>query len=465
MPDPQLELHPEAEANFDSRAQDLLDELAPKENDGRESARSSIPPEAYVSRTITGADIERIETGEVDFAGRRISHFFSEESVGLVGLEGAAYERLQRLSEAFQRAPSIRPYLSERFVTASIFKWLKKSYRGEQDRPMTQFLLTQGRSAVREVEAWIPIPTLSTKVSFQIGHTIFRSITANVMDEWLAEVGSQAEVPPERADEYKKSLRKKVQGLAAGTVSIVAEPIRACEIALKEVEKSTSVLRLFSPGVLHPYGRSFWSPFAFINETGYDVFLVLGGRLQARHAELPLADLASRAPTFDHELLRNLGLLGIDRLHQLLLKKALSSFEEDLLNATLQYSRAALTADPSEKLLYIVSSLESILTRGSEEAGIGKALEERLAMLARVSVAERKDLISRVRRVYKLRSKFVHRALPVEDYRIMSSFMIDARDAFRKLNFATEHYESREDLIAALEEQKLGGTSALGHKD
>ena len=164
-------------------------------------------------------------------------------------------------------------------------------------------------------------------------------------------------------------------------------------------------------------------------------------------------------PPLDEEKIIALFSLGLSKVDSLLRIEDPTPFQEACLNALFQYSRSALKRDPSEKLLYIISALESILLSTTHEGGIGKNLEERLAVFIRADLKERLTLMERVRAIYKLRSDFVHHSLPVNDLDLVKSFMVDAMAAFRNLLRASSVYREKADFIRDLEFHKLAGPS------
>jgi hypothetical protein len=75
--------------------------------------------------------------------------------------------------------------------------------------------------------------------------------------------------------------------------------------------------------------------------------------------------------------------------------------------------------------LYVVTALESLLIKDSGES-ILQNLRERLAVMMAPDVPARLAAMDRISRVYDIRSKFVHTALPVQDLAVLSEFIQEA---------------------------------------
>lgn len=447
-----LSLHASAAEHFNAAMLALILQIQPEQ---ASDTTSVVPPDAYVERKITEEDIiaDSIVKGTVDITGRDIAKFFHDQTDGWVGLDGDRYKSFVELTESMQRLPELSPFLSRDFIEKSLFDWFKSSYHQQADSTAVDHLLEAGTAAISSLEIWIPIPTLSTTVSFTIGKVTIQSLSRRLFDEW------QHRSRSESAEGFNR-FRSKFQGLAAATICVRAERTRASEIALEETERALAGLRLFSPEILHPYGRSYWEPQGFLDPSAFDVLFTEAGdpgNLLGRYSTMPRDRVGH--PALTQEKVVELFRMGLGKVHNLLLNDHPSPFQKECLSALLQYSRSALKRDPSEKLLYIISALESIFASDAAEAGIGRTLQERLAIFIRSDLKERLELTKRIRLAYGLRSAFVHRSLPVDDLALIGTFMIDAMAAFRNLWLAASIYQDKAQFFRDLDGHRLLGPS------
>ncbi len=94
---------------------------------------------------------------------------------------------------------------------------------------------------------------------------------------------------------------------------------------------------------------------------------------------------------------------GLLILSGMLNKEKLTEYQEALLGSILLYSKAALAKDPSNKLIAKLVALESFLLKDGSEP-IQQNLAKRIALLFKVSPAERIEKKRQVIRAYGLRS-------------------------------------------------------------
>ena len=114
----------------------------------------------------------------------------------------------------------------------------------------------------------------------------------------------------------------------------------------------------------------------------------------------------------------------------------------------------SLTADPTDKLLHIFVALESLLLKSDTEPVVS-AISDRFAFIAGRSVEERLEISSLVKTVYRLRSKYVHHALPVDDQERVGAFVYRAWDVLMALIRSRHHYSELAEMHAALDRRKF----------
>src|SRR5208282_3681654 len=73
--------------------------------------------------------------------------------------------------------------------------------------------------------------------------------------------------------------RKELQALAAGVVSVIAEPQRAFEVASERVDTATALLRLFAPANFEPRLLSYCVPLGSHQREGHHYLTVKDGKI------------------------------------------------------------------------------------------------------------------------------------------------------------------------------------------
>jgi hypothetical protein len=85
-----------------------------------------------------------------------------------------------------------------------------------------------------------------------------QTITKEMLDDVESRLREHA--PPEALTHVTarmESDRKKLQGTTAASIRVVAEPIRASELAREKAEQAVALLRFFSAANWHPLMRSY----------------------------------------------------------------------------------------------------------------------------------------------------------------------------------------------------------------
>jgi hypothetical protein len=351
---------------------------------------------------------------------------------GLVGVSGAAHEELGQIVTRLSSDRAYREAISREFFYRKAIDWLQARVAATSDLPdLVMFLEAAAQKATRRFQIWYPLPAADVTRPVQIGRTEFRRITKPMMDEYAERVSASATPKHEAAFDR---LRSRIQAATAACVEVEAEPIRADEIARAESEASIAVFRLACPAMLDIYQ---WAPLdpAFVDGFGGAFNLhVEDKRILAHNSALPermCTQWLMRPDEMEHNFWK-IWAFG----HNLIVADR-NEFQELLLGAIIHYSKSVLKADPSERLLYVVTALESLLIKDSGEA-ILQNLRERMAVMMASDINARIKAMDDISKVYDIRSKFVHTALPVQDVAILAGFV---EEAWATIFFLLNNYD------------------------
>jgi hypothetical protein len=130
-----------------------------------------------------------------------------------------------------------------------------------------------------------------------------------------------------------------------------------------------------------------------------------------------------------------------------------TKFASALYDALILYSRQSLAVDVSDKIVFTLSALESMLLVGNEP--IQQNLGERIAFLIGQSPQGRKDIVKNIREVYRIRSAFVHHGQTARHVGIVDQFLVNAWTTFSRLMDLSILYKTKEALIGAIEDRKM----------
>ena len=260
----------------------------------------------------------------------------------------------------------------------------------------------------------------------------------------------QGEEYAAQMDYYAHRKRQELQGLAASTITVIAEPKRAVEVALRESERAVTAL-----GVYHVLATTFPGVTSYCVLLGREndeetYHLVVG---DGRILKGSYKGYGGRILNFhlsDENITKNNSSFGFDNVSELLTLERRSTFQEALLDAILLYSRSTREKDLAGRLVYMLVAIESILLRNTTEP-LQQNVGERMAFLIANNVERRKAVIRNLKAAYSLRSRFVHHGHTIDELATVTNFMLDAWMQLAK----SSRFDTKEQLIDHLEAMKL----------
>lgn len=446
-----FDIHPDAQNNFNEKAQALIRCI----NDipiPQTLRNKSFDPDIYVKMHLTDKDIiGEISMGAVDFLGEQVAFYFMDGQKQ-VGIEGNNYRSLRKLAESVFKIEDVRKAISLKTIEKMICDWLKEKYLNKDLVCFSKYFLSKAKELVSEVSVWAPISNLCIQEPSRIGKVIFRPITRDVIDEWERQRIEGAQDKEGIKKIVEKDLRP-FQGYAAATLKLTSERERAKELIIEEGNRTLSFLRIFTLAVIHPQVVSYFGIWGTAHIDGAHIVYLKNIKEYNGLTKLTLGP-PPRTEILNKEIVDKFFQIGLGTIDRLLNSDSPSAFSNDVLNALLLYSRAALSRDAADKLIWIFAALESVLLGNTSEI-IQQNLAERVAFLIGKSVNDRKQIVKNVRNVYSLRSAFIHHGTSVADFEVLEQFMLNAWHTIIQLISTAEKFKSKDDFISRLEERKL----------
>jgi len=443
------QLHEKAAAAYNEKLTSLLSKLKPLPP---AEPKPRVQDDVHVVRHLGPDDIKPpgLRMFREDYTGARKACRFST-SLGMVELTDEDHEAFARVTTKIAEARAYRDCLSADFVYEKAVDWLQRRTDAPHDTSpyFTEFLHTEAMSAVKWIEVWLPIPAVKIAGPFAIGDVTFCTITKKMMDELVERIGGVGSAADTRFDD----LRSRLQGATAVCVGVEAEPTRANQLASERAEAAVAMLRLCCPTILNPHAWAPIEPSSFNSLGGFTVVHVSQGKIESLRESFPEgmnAQWLIRSQDIQDNFRRVWG-FG----HSLIATQR-NEFQQTLLIALIHFSRSVLKPDPAERLLYVVSALESLFIKDSNE-NIGQNLRERLAVLAGPTPADRLKRAETVTRIYALRSRFVHAGIGLSEVEQLEEFFIDAWATFIFLIQNYNKWQTKAAFLRSLDEHKFTG--------
>lgn len=458
------ELHPEAAKNFDEKARVLLAAVAPETQQGpSEPSTHMLRPGAPVAHEFSEKDLIDFKvTGLVDQLGRTTARYFKHEGKRF-GFEDEKYQALARLSEGLQKTKAFRDLVSAKWVEDAILDWIQSKFAGEAVSALSDYLAERCEVDVKKHEIWFPVANLSVDSDLPFGNVVFKTISKDMVDrlEEGAQKAKEQGIKAGRGKEYAAQVdyyihrkRQELQGLAASTITVNAEPERAFEVALRESEQAVTALGMYQVAATTiPEVISYCALLGRANVEEIRHLKVQSGSI-LRDSHRGIGEPVLNWHLSDEDVSKYKRSHGLDNVSELLTLERRTSFQEALLNTFLLYARSTREKDLASRLMYIFVAIESMLLRNDGEP-IQQNVGERLAFMIANNREERRATIQNLKAAYKLRSKFVHHGHSIDELETVRAFMLDAWVFFLELAKASRRFDTKEQLIDHLEAMKL----------
>lgn len=446
-----LSFHVEAAGRFDAQAESIVSQLA--DLPAAEASPSSPFPEPYLAAEITADDmVAPPVVFHHSSDGRRIAlHFTGRDGRGRA-LAGDGYEAFERLISAIHRLSAWQKAVARESLADEMIAWLMSSTGTEHVANLCSHLETWANAAVRVQEVIIPLHGFRIAAPFRVGPALVRSITGDEVVGWFAAMERRS---PEDGSFHKDVItrwQRRVQGSPGAVVTVEAESARAVEVARAMAEDVAMLIRLFAPEIVSPSSRSYIAVLGRHRlDTDYSIVIPSGGTPGPREGMVVEGHLTVG---FDQNVIARIAAAGLDALGALLEDRPLSEFEQRLLTALRIYSRVALEAGLTEKVVHAIVALETILGRDATEA-----IQENVALRAAFVVARtakaRMRVVEIVKHAYAARSAFVHRGASAAISGDIVEFFQVVRQLFLRLTQLKGTHQTREQLFDAIDEMKF----------
>lgn len=447
-----IKFHPSAACSLNNKANALVNLI--EEFPKLKEVENNFPSDIHIATSITKNDIiGEIDLATSDYRGNTIQRFFYSNE-RKYGLSEKNYSALHELAEQIHSIYAVRTMLSLLFVEKKLFSWITEKHKKATIHDLfTEYLSSEATSVVQKLSIWIPIANLEVQSAFTVSNSEIRPLSKSIIDKWCAKFENNTRDKNELALNRIEAIRKEYQGLAAVVTTITAEPEYATNYALEESQKITAALGIFSSAALIPdikctsciKGSELIAKSTTFIECDDDKLQMISKIIDKSSMKF------WRLRTQDIIEIRT---IGLDTISAILKSDSPTNFEKSILNAIFIYSKAAFTADPIEKIVYILSSLESILLKNENEP-IQQNLAERIAIINAQELEKRKFVIKTFKAVYSVRSKYLHHGHSSSELQLVSDFLMQAFIFYTQLLANAFRFRTREDFINAIDDRKL----------
>lgn len=343
---------------------------------------------------------------------------------GRYALDKAGCELLEQLAERWSLNARFRDLSTPASMRERLKRWCFQILESEQFCSSVNFVVASLKEDIDLHEVWVGLADIDVEDCVPMGKIEIRGITREQIETWI-----QAQVrnglPEESVASIRAQLQNEWQGHTAAVYSAIGDNSAVQAAAVEYAERACALIRLVEPGNQSATQRSYLQPQTFLAQAGSRTMLIdpMDSKPSALHGLVsnpPCGIRITRASfpkQWEEGLLRN--------LHELLSADPRSPFQDWLLRAVLIFSRQRLSTEAIEKLIFVISALETMFFAGDRNAG-RKVFKRRFSAALAGSEEYRKHICDVVDNANRLRDGFLHHGRSADDRRAIELFLKNA---------------------------------------
>lgn len=445
-------IHEKAKENFNRKTEELL--LFMHKYEVPKEERYGVNEDIYVSHKIKSEDIiGGIKFGLTNDDGDDVGKYFKYQD-SYYGIYSDKYKILKEIASNIFRNKSIKSRVSYKFVKEELFEWAKQRFEGTSSADFCSYLEDRINEVVKTYEILIPIPYTSIISPIKIGCIEFKNIKKSFFNDRFEEMREQSDEKLRTVMlEFQNRIRRDFQGYMAGVCIVTAEADRAQELVYEEISLSLSILRTFSESnyIIGKHNLSHEYAYKTMRTKCNFMIDVESGNMMHNNAFLD-GDVrwninCDKFPFIEKQ---------VNIINEILSSSNRTEFQEKVLDSLVIYSKNILLHDISDRILYILVALESLLLRNNSES-IQQNIGERLAFAIGKDANDRKSIVNNVKEVYSHRSKFVHHGIEIDtDKKVLNDFMRYAWIFIQGLFNILKKYDTKAEYIDSFDSIKYG---------
>jgi len=358
------------------------------------------------------------------------------DEIGLLSFSKTDFEKFKKLTCQIGEIPSVSNTASISFIESEVFKWMVDVYKTNRaERTLLEHLLSVLEKETQSITFHFPILNLAIEKPFKIGKTEFIFFTKAYFDELY---DSLQEKQPDLTEEiFDKTFRNDFQGKVLAKVTVVAEGIKAEEIAKSIAEIAVDVLKLYSESAVVPSRK-----------TLFDLSFRLGYQVQSKfltqrpNTEGVGINFAFRNNPFKfHDMLyQSAHQSGLNLFSDYLLKKKTTELDKIVLQSIHLFASSISNADLHLRCVNLITIIESILLKDEEESDLERRVKARLSKALSNDHSQKEQIKMVMSHIYQVRHKMIHKAkrIAINQKDLSRAQMMLTHLLLRLIHFSTD---------------------------
>jgi hypothetical protein len=386
---------------------------------------------------------EHQETIEMFCYGKEGTFGFSEEE----------YTHHKKLIDTIYKDKTLSSLVSISFVDQHVFQWIIKTHTKQiKDENLSSYLVTQINTSLREYIIHFPIPFLELGKELKIGEVEFGSFTESYFENYEKHFKS---IFPNRANPYGQIARD-LSGTVFARYRVKAEQNQAVATAFKECALAVDVLKICSDTLVKPLLKLSFDIDSRIKESDKNQIVIQ--HLRFEDGINLSSSTQSRPCIISEEAITTIqNKRGLKYLDEFLLglQPNRTELQNLLVTAIAKFSAALSNTILHQRVADLFTILESLLT--DAEQPILESVCKYGSKLIYKEKEKRKSFIALVKKLYQVRSAWVHHAVEKSiDANELKFLQTSVMSLILTLSVKSKVYKTKNDLITEIDDAILG---------
>ena len=361
-------------------------------------------------------------------------------------LKNDVYKRYEKFIDTVYKTSEIHSLVSRKFLHDFVFKYIIKSHsENRTEGNFSDFLVDNIEKEIKEYKIYFSVENLEIFKPFKIGKVEISKLESNLLVE------DNLRQNAESVNRFNKKYKRKV----FASCVIRAEKDRAIELALKECSLSIDIIKICSDTIDDPKTKISFDIDSSLSESFSAETLVSNINKQN-----DVNIISQRIPNY-HQLTddyrRRLSMRNLDFFNTFLyrLSDENTELQNLIINAIRRLAKALTTTNLNQRIVELFTVMESLLVPNSQ-ANILESLTRYCSKIVHSKREERLNLINLIKKMYEIRSSYVHHALE-KDFEIddLRNLQVTIQALIGKLIEKSYNFRQKSEIIKEIDDAIL----------
>jgi hypothetical protein len=370
------------------------------------------------------------------------------QRIGFDKTNTAAFRKLVNL---IYKDPSVNPYISHEYLLTKTFECLVNARNGDNNSMIfSGILLENMEGSIRSYNVYLKLIKLNVNKKFKVGDVEIGRFKKNFFDKHIVTFKRKFESADNIYEWYREIFSEQTYAM----VYIRAESQRAKEIALGKCSLAIDLLKICSETVIHPKQKIHFDIDSNAKlSTHHSVLLENLENDGEITAQIQLAPNSKEEPPFElnEQKKRKLDMFT-ELLKKFPVEKERTELQRLVIRSIHRFGAALSEQNLYRRIADLFTVLESLLLV-DQNSPIMESVSKYLSKLVYKRLGERKECIALIKKMYGVRSRYLHHADEVPfEIQDLASLQVNVFSVLTKMIIKSIDYKTKEELFQEIED-------------